>query len=709
MKSNNLFILCFISTLFCFNTLYAKKVEISVAKQVAANFYLEKNPTNISAKSISVSNSFTVSENSTPLYYVFNFNNNGFVIVSADDAVIPILGYSTEGLYSDQNQSPEFAYWMDSYKKQILEVKKTNYTGNEKSTAEWSRLSVSQNNFKSVKSTIIPVAPLTLSTWNQLCCYDNDCPIDSTTSDAPGDCYHAVTGCVATAMSQVMYYYRYPNVGQGSHSYNGGKYGTLSANFNTLYDWGNMTNSCSGENDAIAKLISHCGISVNMSYSPTGSGSQVSYIPYALKTYFKYSTNVKDLQRGSNPDTTWEKILMTELNNNRPMVYGGYDPTAGEGHAWVCDGYSNDSTFHFNWGWEGAGDGYYYINNLNPEGSNFSQNHEIVYGIYPGSGYPYYCSSTVQKDTTDVGTIVDGSGPSDYQNNDDCSWLIQPTNIIDHLRLTFDYLNTDTNDVVTIYDGATTSSPILGTFSGRTLPTNVITSTSHAVLVRFQSNSSVTAPGWQISYTSVYPVYCSGTKTLTAQQDTISDGSGANNYNNNTICRWYIEPTGATCISLHFIDFSLDSLNGDYVKVSDLNTNTPLAIYKGKTLPKDQTYYTSEVMVMFYSNSSVTGNGWSLYYSTTPLGINTYSNIKALNVYPIPANNLLHISFNLLSGNDVKLQLVNLTGQIIYETNQTGNISVYNKDIDVSRLSKGIYSLRIISAGETINKKVVIE
>ena len=142
MKSNNLFILCFISTLFCFNTLYAKKVEISVAKQVAANFYLEKNPTNISAKSISVSNSFTVSENSTPLYYVFNFNNNGFVIVSADDAVIPILGYSTEGLYSDQNQSPEFAYWMDSYKKQILEVKKTNYTGNEKSTAEWSRLSV---------------------------------------------------------------------------------------------------------------------------------------------------------------------------------------------------------------------------------------------------------------------------------------------------------------------------------------------------------------------------------------------------------------------------------------------------------------------------------------------------------------------------------------------------------------------------------------
>ena len=510
-------------------------------------------------------------------------------------------------------------------------------------------------------------------------------------------------------MSQVMYYYRYPNVGQGSHSYNGGKYGTLSANFNTLYDWGNMTNSCSGENDAIAKLISHCGISVNMSYSPTGSGSQVSYIPYALKTYFKYSTNVKDLQRGSNPDTTWEKILMTELNNNRPMVYGGYDPTAGEGHAWVCDGYSNDSTFHFNWGWEGAGDGYYYINNLNPEGSNFSQNHEIVYGIYPGSGYPYYCSSTVQKDTTDVGTIVDGSGPSDYQNNDDCSWLIQPTNIIDHLRLTFDYLNTDTNDVVTIYDGATTSSPILGTFSGRTLPTNVITSTSHAVLVRFQSNSSVTAPGWQISYTSVYPVYCSGTKTLTAQQDTISDGSGANNYNNNTICRWYIEPTGATCISLHFIDFSLDSLNGDYVKVSDLNTNTPLAIYKGKTLPKDQTYYTSEVMVMFYSNSSVTGNGWSLYYSTTPLGINTYSNIKALNVYPIPANNLLHISFNLLSGNDVKLQLVNLTGQIIYETNQTGNISVYNKDIDVSRLSKGIYSLRIISAGETINKKVVIE
>ena len=407
MRIKNLFILCFISILFCFNPLYAKKVEINVAKQVASNFYFENSNTNISAKSITITQNYTVAENSVPVYYVFNFNNNGFVIVSADDAVIPILGYSYEGTYSEENQAPDFIYWMSMYKKQILQAINTKYTGTEKTAAEWSRLSVSQANIKikGVKS-VTPVAPLTQSTWDQGCCYNTSCPIDST---ATNWCYHVVTGCVATAMAQVMYYYRYPDYGQSQHSYvdnyNGHNYGTLTASYNTLYDWGNMTNSCTGANDAIAKLMSHCGISVNMAYGPDGSGSSISYIPYSLKTFFKYSTNVKDLQRGSLADTTWENILMNELNNNRPVIYSGIDPSS-EGHAWVCDGYKDTSYYHFNWGWSGQSNGYYYLNNLDPPGCNFSQSHEIVYGIYPGAGYPPNCSSTTIKDTTDVGTIA---------------------------------------------------------------------------------------------------------------------------------------------------------------------------------------------------------------------------------------------------------------------------------------------------------------
>ena len=262
--------------------------------------------------------------------------------------------------------------------------------------------------------------------------------------------------------------------------------------------------------------------------------------------------------------------------------------------------------------------------------------------------------------------------------------------------------------MVTIYDGPTNTSPVLGHFSGRTLP-GMVTTTKPSALVRFQTNSSVTAPGWQISYNSVYPVYCSGTTTLTASEDTIYDGSGSNNYNNNTNCHWEIEPTGASCISVRFLNFSLDSLNGDYVKIIDRVSGLALATYKGKTIPKDQTYYTSHIMLMFYSNASVPGKGWTAYYCTTPWGVNDYSNIKAISIFPNPANSSLHVSFNMTTAKDVKLQLVNLTGQVVYENVQSGSSFVFNKNIDVTPLSKGVYTLRIISNGEIINKKVVIE
>jgi len=709
MKIKNPFILCLIATSFCFNPLFAKKVEVNVAKQVASNFFIEQSKTPLLAKSVSITQDFTVSDNSLPLYYVFNINN-GFVIVSADDAVTPVLGYSNESTYSEENQSPEFAYWMDLYKKQIINVINTGYTGTAKIAAEWNRLNTASENFKAVKSTNPAVPPLTFTTWDQGCCYNAKCPFDAT---ATQECSHVVTGCVATSMAQEMFYFKYPTQGAGSHSYSAGTYGTLSANFGTTtYSWNAMTLACTGENDDIANLMSQCGISVNMSYSPTGSGANMPAAVTALKNYFKYTT-VKSANKSSYTDSTWEALLINELEAKRPMIYSGTDPSAG-GHAWICDGYqvtSGSNYFHMNWGWSGNSNGYFLTSNLSAGGDVFSTYNGVIYNVIPSSNYPYECTGT-KTITSDAGTIDDGSGPSNYLNNDDCRWLIAPADSVNHLMLAFDYLYTDSlKDVVTIYDGPTTSSPVLGTFSGNTTPTASITSHGSQVLVRFTSDSSVTDQGWQIHYSSVFPVYCSGLTTLTALTDTFGDGSGENNnYNNNSNCKWQISPPNAASVTLHFLEFDTDTIH-DFIKIFDNGggTSTVLKTLSGHTLPANVTSPSGQMMVMFQTDATITDKGWKAYYTTSMAGIEDFSIIKGLNIFPNPANTSLHVSFDLASGNNAKLELVNLTGQVVYTNELQANSTTFNNDINVSKLAKGIYTLRIISSGEIVNKKVVIE
>ncbi|NTW34294.1 MAG: hypothetical protein HGB12_17025, partial [Bacteroidetes bacterium] len=342
------FILC-IAFLFCsvYNqSVYAKKVEIEQAKLVAVNFYLEQSVTTLSSKSVSITGNYKISNNSLILYYIFNFSNNGFVIVAADDALTPILGYSYESVYTEQNQPSQFISWMDSYKKQISKAITSNYIATPEIKAAWERLNVKLKDFKAVKE-IQATTPLLLSKWSQDECYNDLCPADA--AGPGGKCY---VGCVATAMGQVMYYYRYPNQGQGSHSYYS-NYGNLSVNFGTsTYDWNAMTNSCDISNSAIAKLLYHCGVSVDMNYAPDASGAYMDDAKDALKNHFKYSSNIQIADKDSYTSTAWENLLKNELDNKRPVLYSGDDVNDG-GHAFVCDGYQGTNYFHFDWGWAG--------------------------------------------------------------------------------------------------------------------------------------------------------------------------------------------------------------------------------------------------------------------------------------------------------------------------------------------------------------------
>lgn len=383
--------------LFFSGFVFAKKVEVEEAKKAAQSFV--NHIDQIDKSNLSLELVYTASElpspfmvnkeTNTPYYYVFNFTNkNGYVIMSADDAVIPVLAYSTEKAYRIENMSPEFAKWMDKYRREIKEILENNYPAGEKIKTQWERL----NNGLSLREEKNDrvVTPLISTKWDQMQYYHDLCPYDYDYSS------HVATGCVATAMAQVMKYHDHPQNGEGYHTYNHSKYGSLSANFGAqTYNWSAMPNEVNSTNNSVATLMYHCGVSLEMNYGPAEEGgsstNSLDVVANALKSYFSYSNNTQFTMRQNYSDTEWKNLLKDELNNNRPMEYAGIGQ--GGGHAFVCDGYDASDLFHFNWGWSGIYDGYFHIDELNPGtggtgagASNYNQYQQIVYGIEPADG-----------------------------------------------------------------------------------------------------------------------------------------------------------------------------------------------------------------------------------------------------------------------------------------------------------------------------------
>jgi hypothetical protein len=368
----------------------AKEVDLNTASIVAKNFYYQNvGITNgISYQNINPSMVYectykTESSNfkeTEPLYFIFNVNENtGFVIVSGDDIVVPVLGYSNEGTYEHNNQPPAFRKWMEGYKAQIIFAKKQNLAQTKEITQEWNNLITNQANtyLRGTNS----VTELLSTTWNQSPYYNSLCPGGS------------VTGCVATAMAQIMKFWNYPSHGYGIHSYNEDDYGTLTANFGaTTYNWTSMPNTVTSSNSSVATLMYHCGVSVDMNYSPTFSGAWVisdnpkdkeKCAEYALKTYFGYKSSLSGKQKSNYTEAQWISLLKTELDASRPIIYAGWE-SGGGGHCFISDGYDINNKFHFNWGWGGSSDGYFYVSNLNPS-ILYPINQQALIGIEPST------------------------------------------------------------------------------------------------------------------------------------------------------------------------------------------------------------------------------------------------------------------------------------------------------------------------------------
>ena len=311
--------------------------------------------------------------------YVYNIGTQGFVIISSNTVLPPVLGWSDQGNFPDMEDAPEnFASWMAHYAEMVDFAIANGIAPEAKIQRQWDE--AAQGIFGSRDAQT--VNPLVSTHWNQDCYYNEYCP------NAPGygwggwgggPCGHAYAGCVATAMAQVMKYWDYPTTGFGSHSYVHSEYGEQSANFAaTTYQWSQMPNEVWNSNDAVATLLYHCGVSVNMNYGPNGSGAQSADVETALRSYFGYC-GAKYRTKTSYQEDAWIAMLKADLDQSHPLYYSGSNGESG--HAFVCDGYDNNDLMHFNFGWSGSGDAYYSTYDVN----GFNQGQAVVTNIFPVS------------------------------------------------------------------------------------------------------------------------------------------------------------------------------------------------------------------------------------------------------------------------------------------------------------------------------------
>ena len=295
-------------------------------------------------------------------FYVFNAeNNNGFVVVSADDRTLPILGYADKGNLDIDNMPLNAKAWLEDYSNQIQ------------------ALGDAPIKAPSHRALGAAVAPLITVHWDQGYPYNYHCPVG------------CPTGCVATAMAQVMYYHKWP---QGETA--------AIPDYDlpeTTFQWDLMKEEYAYNDldidaiDAVAELMHYCGRAVNMQYGIVINGQTMSAANVwasDLIKYFGYSTATKDVNRRDFCSEEWDALIYNEVSNARPVLYSGNSSDIG--HEFVIDGYDDEGLFHVNWGWGGYSDGYFALSILAPEGKGtgggtsddgFCMNQMAIVGIQP--------------------------------------------------------------------------------------------------------------------------------------------------------------------------------------------------------------------------------------------------------------------------------------------------------------------------------------
>lgn len=409
----------------------AGNIDANKARELAGQFIHQQNAKGMMLKAHTSDLKLVRAEASsavsgTNVYYAFNLEGGGFVIIAGEDRAPQVLGYSDKGQLDFNNLPYGMQGLLSGYKQEIEFLQ--NYKGDD--------LVPAQQSFNATDG----VEPLIKTTWGQEMPYYLQCP--------KKDGEYCVVGCVATAMAQVMYYWKFPEGSNALAGFNSSGYGYVDALPATTFDYRLMLNSychwdwntstliqdtyTDAQAQEVAKLGRYCGQAVNMQYSPDGSGAYTNNQLAAMKNFgFRSSAQLVEKDGwgwwSSNYTTAeWEAMIKTELDAGRPILYSANDPSAG-GHAFICDGYNNDGKFHFNMGWYGTCDGWYVSTALNMthrsgENLKFNSGHEMLIGVEPPEGWvppTTFILGDVNKDG-DV-TIADVSALIDYLLSNDAT------------------------------------------------------------------------------------------------------------------------------------------------------------------------------------------------------------------------------------------------------------------------------------------------
>jgi PKD repeat protein len=741
MRKNLLFIF---SLLVSVTLLNAKPVPVPLAQKVASNFL--SNNLHIPVNGLELA--YTGSSSVGALFYVFNMNeNSGFVIVSADDAVNPIIGYSTHGSYVIPEPGSNFYYWIQKWSLHLANVKSQSQQASPQIGDEWSSYENNTILHRHLSHSPNSVAPLCQTTWDQPSPYNAMCPGGS------------VTGCVATCMAQIMKYWNYPAHGLDTSfyfEYSPENYGLLFANYDTSnYVWTAMPNSVTSTNHEVAKLMYDCGVSVDMGYSPSESGAWVITADdkicaqSAFVNYFGYDANtIQGLKRKNYSDSAWMALIENELNNNRVVEYVGWDSVNG-GHTWVCDGYDTNSFLHMNWGWSGYDNGYYELDTLNPRPYFFSKSEEILIGIEPPPLLAAFdadplsgCTGTTVNFTDRSlnsslsGPIVSRqwSFPGGYPASSNALNPSVVYNTPGIYPVTLVVANNNAIDTLTkttyISISPSNALPFIQAFEGTFPPAQWSISNPWRHATTWQQYTGT--GGYGASSHCLYYDNCQdGIKGEYDQVNTpVYDFSSVTNpflyfdvaytpYNttySDTLAVYYSVDCGQT-FSLAYLKGGMNlCTTGGVTVLGGANSNM-----NGCFLPLSSNWRTDTVMLpssvagqsnVMFSFENRSGNGSNIYVDNinvpVPTGINNLTETTSLDVYPNPNTGNFNISFSTVTGTTYQISIYNELGQSVATKTVENADGKYIYPVNLSEFGKGVYSIVLKYGQKQAIEKVAI-
>lgn len=739
MKKIFLIVIATILSLSVFCNPVSKKDAVKTA-----NTFIENN--NLQIPSVSKNDIVYISTfNDTPALYVFSINNEGFIIVSAQDFTYPILGYSENGGFNPDNMPDNLKEVLLGYTQEIEFGVKNNIVVNSViQKAKDDQLNGVIKNSKTVEPLLGDIK------WDQLPYYNDMCPYDSFWG------VKCPVGCAATAMVQIMRYWEHPAQGEGSNSYSS-SYGTLSADFTCTYDWANMPKpTLTGPNQECAKASYHCAVSINMNFGPNGSGAYVEDVAYSLKNYFKYDNGINVKQRSGYTESLWKQMIKEELDSGRPLEYAGFDAYYTSGHAFVLDGYNSSDFFHFNWGWSGSYDGYFSINSLVPGGTgagggagDFSYGQHAIFGIKPleevAVDVPTNLNATEitsqsAKLSWDEVELAD-SYKVQYKKETSSNWRVYTA---DENNITISNLESETDyvwRVKSIYGDQQSDYSEIDSFTTLELTCDPVenlqaTVTDNKVKLSWElpnkkSWDSISESGDYISDKGIkFNIYKDNSYITTISSYSFTDRNVEVGTHNYCIEAVYSESciSDQVCVdaTIEEVDActpvqNLKAVNVDQTNVIKLTWDIPegakdraLVSYKiyfdGEEIDVINNVMTTEYVDESLSNLDVESDYTVNYcvkaiYSTCESDnvcvdvdvLTGISDISNLSIYPNPASSVVTIS-----GVNVKaVRVYNNIGQLVK--------IVYGNVLDVSSLRDGIYMLNVVTEdGNFYKSKLVV-